>query len=775
MAGDLGVRERLVILPEGGAGARAAFAPEARLSANGGRIMHVYGDRVLIAEMPPGAEQPLAAAMGRSAVIEEDAKAAAKAATGSLSEVEEMGVEAFALRQSAKYKQAKANRPRAGEEWDSGKGGEPLRCADMQAEQEAAGLAPDAQSGAPTSARLTGKVAVAIVIVEGPTAALKFSAAERTKVVAEVQNGLGWLGAQNPAGAVQFFYEIRNPTLTTTPLTGNPDSATKEARWRDPAMAALGYGAGMANVTKYANDLRNKFHTDWAYVAFFTKYPLGHFAYASIGGPRLVMDYANDGWGPDNIDRVFAHETGHIFNAPDEYAASGCNTGGSWGHYGKPNSNCANGAPGGGVACIMKANDWEMCNVTPYHLGFPLADQRYSGVFAAGSGKYGLWVNASYDGFIAKWKEWANQGLRLHDIEIVQVGNERRYNGVWLAGSGAYGLWVNANWNAFVAKWTEWSKASLRLVDLDIVRSGSTNLYSGVFLPGNDAHGLWANTTWESFKAKWEEWSKNGLRLVDLKITSFGGQRRYSGVFRAGSGAYGLWVHATWDSFKAKWEEWSKAGMRLVDLEVTDFGGQRRYSGVFRAGAGGYGLWVNADWPNFKAKWEEFSKNGLRLVDFEVTDPGATAQALERGALAAASLGDAGPPEGDGSSVAGGGAGADAGDDIDTGAHYPGAGPVEAAADPDRQEGLGGLGEASSGSAANAGSTGPGHFAGAGAASAGLSGSAGGDGDGFGAIGGDDGGAPGEAGDDGFGGIGGGEGSGGEGDLDTGALVTGSG
>ena len=42
------------------------------------------------------------------------------------------------------------------------------------------------------------------------------------------------------------------------------------------------------------------------------------------------MQYAIDGWGPNNIDRVFAHETCHIFNAPDEYAASGCDCGGAW-------------------------------------------------------------------------------------------------------------------------------------------------------------------------------------------------------------------------------------------------------------------------------------------------------------------------------------------------------------------------------------------------------------------------------------------------------------
>lgn len=135
-------------------------------------------------------------------------------------------------------------------------------------------------------------------------------------------------------------------------------------------MAELGWGAGMSNVGAYVQDLRSRLHTRWGYCAYFTKYPTGHFAYASLGGPRLVMQYSNDGWGPDNIDRVFAHETGHIFGCPDEYASSGCNCGGQWGYLRTPNSNCVNCADGGGVDCIMRSNDWAMCEFTRTHLGW---------------------------------------------------------------------------------------------------------------------------------------------------------------------------------------------------------------------------------------------------------------------------------------------------------------------------------------------------------------------------------------------------------------------
>jgi hypothetical protein len=531
-----------------------------------------------------------------------------------LDEVEALGLEAFSLRQSPQYQAAKAQRPLADEPWDSGLALPP----DSFHEEDGAMEAALGQAAAPTSARLMGSVAVGLIIVEGPDANLKFSSAERTKVVAEVQNGLSWLGSQSSPAGVSWVYDIHVVTLNVPTGPAGETSAQKEARWRDPAMAQLGYGPGLAGVQSYIENLRTSKGTDWSYCAFFTKYPLGHFAYASIGGPRLVMHYDNDGWGPDNIDRVFAHETGHIFGAPDEYASSGCTCGGTWGPFNVPNTNCENCAPSGGVACIMKSNSWEMCAYTPYHLGFPQG-QRYSGVYQVGADGYGLWVNADWQHFVAKWQEWSNQGLRLDDLEVSQPGGQLRYSGVFRQGSGGYGLWALADWNSFVAKWNEWNGQGLRLVDLEITPVDSQLRYSGVFRQGSGGYGLWALADWNSFLAKWNEWSGQGLRLIDFTVTQVGGQLRYSGVFRQGSGGYGLWALADWNSFVAKWNEWNGQGLRLVDLEITKLGNDTRYSGVYQAGSGGYGLWALADWSSFVAKWNEWSGQGLRLVDFDIS------------------------------------------------------------------------------------------------------------------------------------------------------------
>jgi hypothetical protein len=207
-------------------------------------------------------------------------------------------------------------------------------------------------------------------MVSGP-GALALTNAHQTKIVAEVQNGLSWLGAQSPARDITWVHDNHHVTVGVPPATG-PTGPTQwehfEKPWRDAALAQLGFPAGPAGVNAYISALKTSKSANAAYCAFFTLYPLNHFAYCT--GAYLVMHYENDGWGPDNLDRVLAHESGHVFGAPDEYQESGCNCGGSHGFFGKPNINCEACAPGGGVDCIMKRNSWAMCNVTPYHLGY---------------------------------------------------------------------------------------------------------------------------------------------------------------------------------------------------------------------------------------------------------------------------------------------------------------------------------------------------------------------------------------------------------------------
>ncbi|ONH62286.1 hypothetical protein CcI49_02580 [Frankia sp. CcI49] len=342
---------------------------------------------------------------------------------GGLSRTESLGVEAFRLRASDGYRRRKRSRPRDAAPWDmarpctdiapargSGTSVTPRLMPTLLNAPSANGTdAAQSTAGAPgtsgLSSYLEGSVAVGLILVEGPTAALRMSAAERTKIVAEVQNGLSWYATQNPAAELTFSYDIQLVQLSTP---ADPGASDLESVWRNPAMSRLGYAPTFDGVYDYVEGLRGRLGTKWAYCAFVTKYPLGHFAYASIGGPRLVLAADADGWGPDNIDRVFAHETGHIFGAPDEYAGAGCDCGGSWGRYGVPNGNCDACAPAP-VDCLMRANTFALCRYTPAHIGWGhgvsgnpvLIQSRGLGV----RGNFDVVVPSAFSGLTHVWRE----------------------------------------------------------------------------------------------------------------------------------------------------------------------------------------------------------------------------------------------------------------------------------------------------------------------------------------------------------------------------------
>jgi hypothetical protein len=443
MAGDLPFAESVVVQPQADVGVADALAE--RINDTGGRVLHRFGPRVLIGQLTEGTRLQVSDLGG--AIVASAFNAPHPDDVADLDDTGLLGLQALRLRETSDFIRAKAQRPLAGEAWDTANATPPdapsgtAGAAPPTAPSGTAGAPlPDAPSGTattllpekpptttagseglapavalPTSARMTGVTAVGLIIVQGPTANLQFTDAERAKVVAEVQNGLGWLATMEPGGSVSWSYEIRVVPIT---VTAGPDTLSfneKEERWRNPTMAALGFSADFAGVTAYVQDLRNRLGTEWAYCAFFTKYPIGHFAYASIGGPRLVMDNAVDGWGIDNMDRVFAHETGHIFGAPDEYTSSGCDCAGSWGFYGKPNVNCESCAPGGGISCLMRANDWSMCSWTPAHLGFgpvPLI-AKFSGKVADITGA------STADGALAiqgPWNGGVNQQFRADPV-----------------------------------------------------------------------------------------------------------------------------------------------------------------------------------------------------------------------------------------------------------------------------------------------------------------------------------------------------------------------
>jgi hypothetical protein len=225
-------------------------------------------------------------------------------------------------------------------------------------------MEPQLSTGTPTSLYMTGSVAVGVVIVSGTQSGLDITAAEQQTVIQEVQEGLDFLANAEPRAKLSFVYDIHLITVSTAPGPTTSYEAA-EGPWRNAATQAMGFSADRQGSIDYVEDLRQRNGSSWAYVAYFTKYPLRHFAYAV--SEKTVMHFDNDGWGTNLINRVFAHETCHIFGAADEYGS--CSCGGSHGFLGVPNNNCRNCA-GTQVSCMMDGNVLEMCDWSRMQIGW---------------------------------------------------------------------------------------------------------------------------------------------------------------------------------------------------------------------------------------------------------------------------------------------------------------------------------------------------------------------------------------------------------------------
>ncbi|HOG45505.1 MAG TPA: hypothetical protein PLJ35_15895 [Anaerolineae bacterium] len=351
-------KDILILLNAESAGAtRTAIDEIQRL---GGRIIHVYPPRVLIGEVPPEVEPQVRALANVRQVYRSRVD---------LGEVEALGaatvqaVKGWNRGFAASFRALKSGRSSEGRSWGA-PGYAPEGPVQAPPHLREGGDARAHAPGGDTSAYLIGKVATAIILVEGSAAPYTFTQMERDTIVAEVQDGLGWLATQEPKAQVSWFYEVYEVGLDLDPAQV-PDFT--EDTWRDAVMAKLGYAANWAGLEQFARDRRTALGTEWAYAIFVTRFPLWHFAYAFK--PRVVLNYDLDGWGIDNMDRIVAHETGHIFGAADEYAESGCTCGERWGYLDVENGNCELCAPQQ-EPCIMSHNAWAMCAYTRGHLGW---------------------------------------------------------------------------------------------------------------------------------------------------------------------------------------------------------------------------------------------------------------------------------------------------------------------------------------------------------------------------------------------------------------------
>ena len=141
-----------------------------------------------------------------------------------------------------------------------------------------------------------------------------------------------------------------------------------EDKWRDPALAQLGFPAGQPGFDQLSQALQTASGSQFGYIGFFTKMPTAWMGYA--WGLKIVMRTQGLLTNWTSIDRIYAHETGHIFGAPDEYTASNCTCDGvtsRW--FTEVNGNCQLCAVNP-QACLMNNNVNAICTFTHAQIGW---------------------------------------------------------------------------------------------------------------------------------------------------------------------------------------------------------------------------------------------------------------------------------------------------------------------------------------------------------------------------------------------------------------------
>jgi hypothetical protein len=254
---------------------------------------------------------------------------------------------------------------------------------------------------------MAGKIKYNVFFVESNVGAenlYSWTCADLSTAVSEISAGLSFWSSKAANYGTPLTYSIsyQRPIVksgTTTLCSGTTKvfqpyepiihagaggAYDGDGLWINAIMANYGYGVGdkWARVNAYNSWSRTYYKTNWAtslFVAYNpagapTSFTNGYFAYAWVpNGPYSQVLWRNNGWLISDLDRIVAHETGHLFGADDEYGSSGCNNCNSSDASSKYviNGNCENCNPSH-VGCIMNHNESMLCGYTPGQLGWGL-------------------------------------------------------------------------------------------------------------------------------------------------------------------------------------------------------------------------------------------------------------------------------------------------------------------------------------------------------------------------------------------------------------------
>lgn len=251
---------------------------------------------------------------------------------------------------------------------------------------------------------LLGRVCVVLVFVDGPDSA---SIDELTRITAytECAAGLGVLGNLAASWGARQSPPVAQPctfALTGRPVTIGVDPRSLPARtgnkpldwkridrvWLDATLTALGVPTGGDFDDRMRGVAAGLAVSGWTWLGiddivpvFVTNYPTHWMAYAD-GYRRYATINVPETWAKwtTSKHRVFAHELGHVFGAPDEYAKSTCTVTETAGPFATPNANCTYVTrvplvPNPfSVDCLMNRNSAVACPSTEFTWGWLDAD-----------------------------------------------------------------------------------------------------------------------------------------------------------------------------------------------------------------------------------------------------------------------------------------------------------------------------------------------------------------------------------------------------------------
>ena len=189
--------------------------------------------------------------------------------------------------------------------------------------------------------------------------------------------------------AVMDFYQPSGgiPVQGYEPVTR---SSAQDYLWIEAIMQNAGRSesGAFAKCHAFNSARRMALGTDRSFSAFIaynppaqgapTQFTDGRIGYAYLGGPYMQLLYKANGWGTNQVNRVYGHEIGHIFHAFDEYTASGSGNC-TRSFNGRTNGNFQGSPCNGAAGCVMINNifsgsgatrQWSLCSHTPYHLGW---------------------------------------------------------------------------------------------------------------------------------------------------------------------------------------------------------------------------------------------------------------------------------------------------------------------------------------------------------------------------------------------------------------------